>query len=525
MSQSICPYLGTLDKADHAGPPVDYPSFENQCFALHSLGDMEEPLLLAEQAAICLSSGHRACPHFRRAQQVAPGVDKVLEELDPFTASNWVKTPDPPSEETFYSRRPWAWAGAMILFVTMLLCGGIFAAYTGWQMVSANYQAERIGSITTIGNGAAPAQEPVYLIVTATSVAANQVAAPQVIATATLVVVPPTLALVGAFPAAVTPTPIVINPAVTGAQPLTASNVANPVGSPAQVLTTTQPAVQLQPPDVNLPTPALDLQVEIPTRRPTPVFDVPTSTPTPLEPTATPTPTPLLGTPVVQFAPLQYALESGQCTLLRWRAENVREVYYENQGVPGIGEREVCMDDEDDTYRLSVILPDGSSKTYTATLTYLEPTPTQTPTPSFTPEKPLDPTPTWTPNAPTATPTPPTIYGTVIEVFGDNYRACAAGSTCDFSFLVTNSGNTPDTLQVTLVQAGPWPSIVCIDGGDCSSGGVALSSVGAGGTKVVTLKVSITADATLQTASYALQSASLGGGVTSGVAAVEVEVK
>jgi hypothetical protein len=114
-----------------------------------------------------------------------------------------------------------------------------------------------------------------------------------------------------------------------------------------------------------------------------------------------------------------------------------------------------------------------------------------------------------------------------LEVFGDNYRVCAAGSNCEFDFLVTNSGNAPDTLLVSLAQSGPWQALLCADGGDCSTTSLSLSNVSPGGTKLVKLKVSIAADAIAQTASYALQSfsAGSGGSVASGVASVEVEVQ
>src|SRR4029434_1587740 len=98
-----------------------------------------------------------------------------------------------------------------------------------------------------------------------------------------------------------------------------------------------------------------------------------------------PTVTPVLGPPVVQFSPLQYALREGECTLVRWHVENVKAVYYENQGVNGDGEKEVCIDDKPEIVSLAVILPDGNSKVYTATVDYLLPTPTTTPTTRFTP--------------------------------------------------------------------------------------------------------------------------------------------
>jgi hypothetical protein len=527
MNLSVCPYLGTLDHEERPAPAVEYPSLENQCFAAAA----DELLLLADQATFCLSSGHRHCPRYQFAEQTAApdeatAADQAepprdLPPLDPEPASigllNTMLAEGP-------SNRRWAWAGAALLFLIVLLCGGTVAAYTGWQLVSARYLAAAPpGQVQTLSE--APVQQPQYLVVTATS-AAPSPPSPTALAAEPL---SPTVQLV--FPPAVTPTPVVIDPNALAQPPAENGALANPGVAP--VANTGAPVEQSEPlsepQNVVLPTPELNLQMEIPTRRPTPVFEVPTSTPEPVEPTVTPTPTPtpILGTPVVQFGPLQYSLQEGQCTLLRWHVENVQAVYYENQPVNGDGQKEECMDDEPEVYTLAVILPDGQTSIYTATVDYLPPTPTLTPTPSFTPVRDDEPTPTWTPDVPTETPTPPAIYSLNLEVFGDRRRICTPGSSCEFDLLVTNLGNATDRLTLTFVQTGPWPALLCADGGDCGSGSVSVSNVSPGGGKLVKVKVSVSSDATPQTVEYAVQAVSngSGGSVTSPTQGVEVEVQ
>jgi hypothetical protein len=522
MNLSVCPYLGTLDHEERPAPAVDYPSLENQCFAAAA----DELLLLADQATFCLSSGHRHCPRYQFAEQTTPaGEAEPASDLPPLG-------PEPASIGLLHtllaegpSNRRWAWAGAALLFLVVLLCGGSMAAYTGWQLVSARYLvAAPPGEVQTLGE--APPPQPQYLVVTATS-ATPLLPAPTLLAAGPL---SPTAQLV--FPPAVTPTPVVVDPNMLAQPPADNGAVANPGITP--VANTAAPVAQSDPlsapQNVVLPTPEINLQVEIPTRRPTPIFEVPTSTPEPVEPTATPpppTPTPILGTPVVQFAPLQYTLPEGQCTLVRWHVENVEAVYYENQPVNGDGQKEECMDDEIEVYTLAVILPGGQTAIYTTTVDYLPPTPTLTPTPSFTPVRDEEPTPTWTPDQPTETPTPPAIYGLNLEVFGDRRHICGPGSSCEFDLLVTNTGNAVDNLVLSFVQTGPWPALLCADGGDCGSGSVSVSNVSPGGGKLVKIKVSVSNDATPQTVEYAVQAISTGSGgsVTSPTQGVEVEVQ
>ncbi|RIK38853.1 MAG: hypothetical protein DCC55_19795 [Chloroflexi bacterium] len=536
MNRSVCPYLGTLDKDEQPGPAIEYPSLENQCFAAPA----EALLLLGDQASYCLSGGHRHCPRYQAVQRDAaaasPAEDLAYEPPDIEVAHGGLATADPGlfgnlvdvfEGQATHGGRRWAWIGAAALFLLVFLCGGSFAAYTGWQLINARYLAAAPGEINTLNSSPANSeptpQQPLFLVVTAT---AQAPAAPPVVAEPA---VQTPIATQPSFPPAVTPTPVVIDP---DARPQVPANSGEPLTDTAANLAEAPPASsENELPDlaqnVVLPTPELNLQLEIPTRRPTPIFDVPTSTPEPNLPTPTPTTVPILGTPMVRFAPLQHELQEGQCTLLRWHVENVQAVYYENQGVNGIGEREECIDDEPETFTLVVILPDGNTDIYTTTVNYLPPTPTPTPTPSFTPIRDEAPTPTWTPNIPTETPTPPPILNVGLEIFGESRRICSPGSSCEFDLLARNSGNQTDGLLVTFVQTGAWPALLCEDNGNCSATSLALSAVSANSAKLVKLKVSVPADATAQTAAYAVQviSSASGGSVTSSAQTLEVEVQ
>jgi hypothetical protein len=535
MNRSVCPYLGTLDKDEQPGPAIEYPSLENQCFAAPA----DSLLLLGDQATYCLSGGHRHCPRYQAAQRdpeaVGPaeglaydlpgaeeGHERQAADLGLF--GNLAEALE---EESGRNGRRWAWAGAVAIFMLVFMCGGGVAAYSGWQLISARYLAAATGEINTLNsspaNSEAAPQQPLFLVVTATpqsvpTTAPAEVAEPNLQA-------PEATQL--AFPPAVTPTPVIIDPNALPVAPAengqaltnTAANLAEAPNSNSALPAPVQ--------NIELPTPELNLQMEIPTRRPTPLFDVPTSTPQPDLPTPTSTPVPILGTPMVRFAPLQYELQKGQCTLLRWHVENVQAVYYENQGVNGIGEREECIDDKPETFTLVVILPDGNTGVYTATVGYLPPTPTPTPTPSFTPIRDEPPTPTWTPNIPTETPTPPPIYSVALDVFGESHRICSPGSSCEFDLLARNNGNQNEGLIVTFVQTGAWPGLLCEDNGNCSPSSLGLNGVSPNSSRLVKLKVSVPADAAAQKMTYGVQvvSNASGGSVTSSVRTLEVEVQ
>jgi hypothetical protein len=89
---------------------------------------------------------------------------------------------------------------------------------------------------------------------------------------------------------------------------------------------------------------------------PTPT-PVPTETPTPTPtPTATVTPLP---PPAVSVAP--EIITAGGCSKLKWDIQNVKEVYLNDEGVVGVGEREVCHTEPGLlTYTWRIIQLDGN---------------------------------------------------------------------------------------------------------------------------------------------------------------------
>lgn len=115
------------------------------------------------------------------------------------------------------------------------------------------------------------------------------------------------------------------------------------------------PAVQAPPPPTDTPT-----------ITPTPVPATGTPTSTPLPPTNTPTPT-VTPTPTtqpgsrVQFDVSPTTIEGGQCVNVNWSVVEVREVYYQGEGVPGVGGRQECPK-ETTVYRLRIVKQDGSEQ-------------------------------------------------------------------------------------------------------------------------------------------------------------------
>jgi len=496
----LCPHLGVVDSNQRRQPPIEFPSFENQCLAAGA----GELILLGDQATYCFSQGHRTCPRFRHAQVAATGETNLeFVPLHAHAEDAWSSAFPPDAEfdagftpllgadaeaDDRAGRRRWAWIGATLVFASVFLCGGMVASYTGWQWIARNLPARTANGRVDTANavGTAPV---VYLVQTATPDPALQAQAVVSGPTVPVIVAPPENDAAPAFPAAVTPTPIVLAP------PLAAAVTGEAT------------------PDLVAVAPPIDVDAPIPTRRPTPIFDLPTSTPVSEflpAPTATATPVPL-GTPLVIFAPDEPELKAGRCTIVRWNVKNVREVYYQNLPMSGQGEREECIEDESRVLSLLVVLGDGSSQVYTTTVTYLPPTPTPTVTPSFTPAPEF--TPTWTPVPPTATPAPVVNYGVALTVNGGSTLTCSPGQSCDAGLLVTNAGDAVDTLIVTITQGGAFASQLCRPDGVCAGNDLSIANVGPGNTAYVSLRVTAPADATSgQSTTYTLLAASGGSG-------------
>ena len=57
------------------------------------------------------------------------------------------------------------------------------------------------------------------------------------------------------------------------------------------------------------------------------------------------------------------SIDQGECTTVRWDSDNIKEVYFEGQGVTGHGSRQVCPT-ETSSYTLTVVWPDNSRHNY-----------------------------------------------------------------------------------------------------------------------------------------------------------------
>jgi hypothetical protein len=89
----------------------------------------------------------------------------------------------------------------------------------------------------------------------------------------------------------------------------------------------------------------------------------------PSQPTLT-SPAPLLtptGPPSIDFRADRTTLSAGECTVLRWDVEKVREVYLDGGGVTGHSTRQVCPA-ATTTHTLNVVLADGSATERTVTI-------------------------------------------------------------------------------------------------------------------------------------------------------------
>lgn len=518
--------------------------------------------MLADQATYCLSGSHALCPRYQRARlshgfapagagfgghasgaafALYPTVSLPLEsdllsgDVDQADEAHALDFED---EEEDASRHG-VWIAALAVFALIFLCGIASSTYAGWQIVRGNSFAEWLEPNRALSNDAegsmavtAPTATiaAVVVVVTATPEPAAQSGvapadAPQSASNAPAA--PPTAF---DFPSAVTPTPPPANsnPAVGAPENATSNEAQAPVVAQA-------PAVDVDGNGVVLPPttlPDIDVNAIVPlppTRRPTPEFAIPTSTPVTEDPTETPTPTATWPPPMVIFGPDEPVIEAGDCTIVRWEVENVRAVYYENQQAMGSGEREECLDEDEndgETYALTVVLPSGATEIYTTTVMIIPPTPTPTPSWTYTPVP--DPTATWTPIPPTATPTPDHVYGTTLSVNGgQTNHACTIGQTCEIGLLATNTGNIVDTIAIVVVQSGPWSPLICRQDGVCSDQRLELTNVGPSLTAYITLRLEIPADASQQTATYAFRSLSVESGdvVGSEVLSLNIEAK
>lgn len=104
----------------------------------------------------------------------------------------------------------------------------------------------------------------------------------------------------------------------------------------------------------------------------------PSATPTPVPTSAAPTNTPIpsatatLVGPQVQFVVSDDSIQGGDCVRVSWAVTGVREVYYQGEGVAGIGDRQECPA-ETTTYRLRIVAQDGAEQVFDRTVQVTEP--------------------------------------------------------------------------------------------------------------------------------------------------------
>jgi len=195
LSQLLNFVFEDQDADYNRGPHMDYPSFENICM---SMDDDGNALLLTDQATYCLSSGHIYCPRYR-ATRAAPlpndgppvarrryteqagqipewndtdfdwqpdnnvnhqsgshsghqfknRFDNQLDGQFYREGASWNRSQtDGLLDDAYldeFDEEPitpidlggrWVWLSGGMLFLAMLLCGGMLSIYTGWDMVS-----------------------------------------------------------------------------------------------------------------------------------------------------------------------------------------------------------------------------------------------------------------------------------------------------------------------------------------------------------------------------------------------------
>jgi hypothetical protein len=66
------------------------------------------------------------------------------------------------------------------------------------------------------------------------------------------------------------------------------------------------------------------------------------------------------------------SIQGGDCVRVSWAVTGVREVYYQGEGVAGIGDRQECPA-ETTTYRLRIVAQDGAEQVFDRTVQVTEP--------------------------------------------------------------------------------------------------------------------------------------------------------
>lgn len=231
MNDKRCPYLGTLDEQNKQTPSIDFPSFENHCFA--SAAHAQNALILADQATYCLGGGHRLCPRYQivstsqmfgAAPPFQPSASTTQTLLSQSPLSTERQSPHIALQQTFdfstsiplesellnptlledvqeevglfslgrlwqrwrgaqedadgdwRGRRQIVWLVAAASFVSVFLCGITLSVYMGWQLMSGNLLAAlpEPGAVDTLqGSNTTPRATDLYIVITATPAGAN----------------------------------------------------------------------------------------------------------------------------------------------------------------------------------------------------------------------------------------------------------------------------------------------------------------------------------------------------------------
>nr|HID13623.1 sigma-70 family RNA polymerase sigma factor [Anaerolineae bacterium] len=124
------------------------------------------------------------------------------------------------------------------------------------------------------------------------------------------------------------------------------ASTGTPTPTPFVVPTSTSTAISLPPSPTLAPTSTVT---------PTPTPLAPTATPRPWTATPTPPPTPA---PHIAFWADATTVQAGTCTTVRWETEHVQAVFFNGQGVPGLGFHQTCPC-VTESHILDVLLRDG----------------------------------------------------------------------------------------------------------------------------------------------------------------------
>lgn len=174
-------------------------------------------------------------------------------------------------------------------------------------------------------------------------------------------------------------------------------------------------------PIVNLPAAVLQYPLEAealaaafsltPTVTPSPTRRPPTRTPL-ISPVATPD-----VSAEIHITIDNVTLDYGECTTIRWQTNNIDSIYFENEGVVGVSERQVCPQ-ANTTYTIRVRLRDGRELQYPFTITVGQP-----PSATFPPVIPTIPPPSPTVGI-TPSPTVGQFCGNLICDLGETVCTC-----------------------------------------------------------------------------------------------------